>query len=142
MKANVQIILLVVFIAALIIGVFIFAGFIPVGTSTSVTASGDVRLWGTIRKDLVTNIFDNLNIKNKTYRIIYVQKDPATYDNDLTNALARGEGPDLFFLPNDLVLKHSNKAVSIPFTTYPEKTFRSEERRVGKECRSRWSPYH
>ena len=22
------------------------------------------------------------------------------------------------------------------------KTFRSEERRVGKECRSRWSPYH
>ena len=24
----------------------------------------------------------------------------------------------------------------------PEKEFRSEERRVGKECRSRWSPYH
>ena len=27
---------------------------------------------------------------------------------------------------------------------FPEdyKTTRSEERRVGKECRSRWSPYH
>ena len=24
----------------------------------------------------------------------------------------------------------------------PEKNQRSEERRVGKECRSRWSPYH
>ena len=23
-----------------------------------------------------------------------------------------------------------------------EKAYRSEERRVGKECRSRWSPYH
>ena len=23
-----------------------------------------------------------------------------------------------------------------------EKVIRSEERRVGKECRSRWSPYH
>ena len=23
-----------------------------------------------------------------------------------------------------------------------ERTLRSEERRVGKECRSRWSPYH
>ena len=23
-----------------------------------------------------------------------------------------------------------------------DKAFRSEERRVGKECRSRWSPYH
>ena len=25
---------------------------------------------------------------------------------------------------------------------YPDVTTRSEERRVGKECRSRWSPYH
>ena len=25
---------------------------------------------------------------------------------------------------------------------YPENKKRSEERRVGKECRSRWSPYH
>src|SRR2546428_650727 len=24
----------------------------------------------------------------------------------------------------------------------PERALRSEERRVGKECRSRWSPYH
>ena len=24
----------------------------------------------------------------------------------------------------------------------PQATLRSEERRVGKECRSRWSPYH
>ena len=24
----------------------------------------------------------------------------------------------------------------------PKKYARSEERRVGKECRSRWSPYH
>ena len=26
--------------------------------------------------------------------------------------------------------------------TKPELKIRSEERRVGKECRSRWSPYH
>ena len=25
---------------------------------------------------------------------------------------------------------------------YQSKKLRSEERRVGKECRSRWSPYH
>ena len=27
-------------------------------------------------------------------------------------------------------------------TIAPEELYRSEERRVGKECRSRWSPYH
>ena len=26
--------------------------------------------------------------------------------------------------------------------THPTMILRSEERRVGKECRSRWSPYH
>ena len=26
--------------------------------------------------------------------------------------------------------------------TYTNTVYRSEERRVGKECRSRWSPYH
>src|SRR3712207_9477200 len=31
-------------------------------------------------------------------------------------------------------------SVSAPFTAAPRE--RSEERRVGKECRSRWSPYH
>ena len=30
------------------------------------------------------------------------------------------------------------------FLMYPllKRVYRSEERRVGKECRSRWSPYH
>ena len=27
-------------------------------------------------------------------------------------------------------------------TVMPKGDMRSEERRVGKECRSRWSPYH
>ena len=27
-------------------------------------------------------------------------------------------------------------------TRFPPEPNRSEERRVGKECRSRWSPYH
>ena len=30
----------------------------------------------------------------------------------------------------------------IPLQIYLQDLLRSEERRVGKECRSRWSPYH
>ena len=32
--------------------------------------------------------------------------------------------------------------VIIPNLTRNVRPYRSEERRVGKECRSRWSPYH
>ena len=35
---------------------------------------------------------------------------------------------------------HNEKTGS--FSVSPNKQMRSEERRVGKECRSRWSPYH
>ena len=30
----------------------------------------------------------------------------------------------------------------IPYGDVDDRSIRSEERRVGKECRSRWSPYH
>ena len=32
--------------------------------------------------------------------------------------------------------------VTLPFLYEGPSRMRSEERRVGKECRSRWSPYH
>ena len=34
---------------------------------------------------------------------------------------------------------HTVRALEV---SVPEQAERSEERRVGKECRSRWSPYH
>ena len=48
----------------------------------------------------------------------------------------------------DVILKQSSftKASDLtrnaPKTIKQERKIRSEERRVGKECRSRWSPYH
>src|SRR5439155_8324681 len=36
----------------------------------------------------------------------------------------------------------NRSAVDLPQPDGPSSEMRSEERRVGKECRSRWSPYH
>src|SRR2546430_3501568 len=36
----------------------------------------------------------------------------------------------------------ASPALAPVIDAYPSATTRSEERRVGKECRSRWSPYH
>ena len=40
--------------------------------------------------------------------------------------------------PSGIRMDCGTKAFSLPNGT----ALRSEERRVGKECRSRWSPYH
>src|SRR6266850_5529260 len=51
-------------------------------------------------------------------------------------------------LPADVFLRFSvallinGRAQKPTLSTTPNVKKRSEERRVGKECRSRWSPYH
>ena len=47
-----------------------------------------------------------------------------------------------FLLMGCLPLDKETDKKSIVCTTYAQYNWRSEERRVGKECRSRWSPYH
>ena len=48
------------------------------------------------------------------------------------------------FLVKNVKRKDQRRNPSPPFTTsyLQQEASRSEERRVGKECRSRWSPYH
>ena len=41
-----------------------------------------------------------------------------------------------------VILVNSNPATIMTDPELADATYRSEERRVGKECRSRWSPYH
>ena len=64
-------------------------------------------------------------------------------DVDYKNAGKRG--PMLVVIPGDV--KSNNATFSQKFgpnniADFAELELRSEERRVGKECRSRWSPYH
>ena len=52
------------------------------------------------------------------------------FENTIIARIDKGE--DIVEQVKNIALKENIKVASI----------RSEERRVGKECRSRWSPYH
>src|SRR3712207_1646852 len=68
----------------------------------------------------------------------FVHTRPATRPG----VLARGHRPGTRFAPYAAVT-HAEKGVErnvVPSHILID--LRSEERRVGKECRSRWSPYH
>ena len=51
--------------------------------------------------------------------------------------------PDSFYVDHcDTILQNAGTRESFARAADQYLTNRSEERRVGKECRSRWSPYH
>ena len=55
------------------------------------------------------------------------------------DAVVAGKAPDLF---EGVMMPELYLADALGATGKPLLRVRSEERRVGKECRSRWSPYH
>ena len=83
------------------------------------------------------------------YKVLGVT--PQTSDDDVKRAyreLARKYHPDNY-VNNPLAdlaearMKEINEAYDMIMSQRSNKgSARSEERRVGKECRSRWSPYH
>ena len=73
-------------------------------------------------------------------RVVVVSKDDTDYSRQVAtfvDDMARQTGHELEVLdPESREGESFCRAYDIVETT------RSEERRVGKECRSRWSPYH
>ena len=49
---------------------------------------------------------------------------------------------DKYIVPIVIILKKYVRAIYKRRVPFSKRHVRSEERRVGKECRSRWSPYH
>ncbi|MEI7765245.1 MAG: hypothetical protein WCI93_01520 [bacterium] len=133
MKGNFQIILIVVFIAAGILGVLVFAGVIKFGNDTTSDGSlGTVVLWGTDSSQAISQALDDFNKANPTFIVKYVQKFPETFDRDLLEALATGTGPDMFFVTDKLAYKYSNKIYKIPYTSYPLASFKNNFARAGE----------
>lgn len=118
-----QLILLVVFGFFVVIAVMIFSGAIKIGKDTSSTAGTPVVLWGSIPKSYITSILDKVNENNKSFKLSYEYIPSASFDEKLIEALASAKGPDLIFLPNDLIIKYSDKVYPIPYSNYPLKQF-------------------
>jgi ABC-type glycerol-3-phosphate transport system substrate-binding protein len=124
MKGNFQIIFLVVFIVFAVLGILVFSGAIPIGGKNSAGGQGTVVLWGTVPATTIAKPLDEFNKANTSFVVKYVQKSADTFDQDLLEALAAGTGPDMFFLPDNLVFHYTNKIFTIPYTSYPLASFK------------------
>ncbi|MBX4209300.1 extracellular solute-binding protein [Candidatus Parcubacteria bacterium] len=86
----------------------------------------EVVMWGTLKAQNVSEFVSKANADNRdTLNVTYVEKKPATFESELVAALARGTGPDMVLLPQDLVVKQFDKFYVVPFSTYSERDFKN-----------------
>src|ERR1022692_757834 len=88
------------------------------------------------REDLVVFHYPYDPSQSYIKRIIGLPGDTIEIDNG--TVYVNGKKLDEPYVPAEYRDHVPLKKESVPADKY----FRSEERRVGKECRSRWSPYH
>ena len=125
MKDNFQIIIVVVFVMLAILGVLVFSGAIPLGGDSENLGQGTVVMWGTVRNSVMAPIVEDFNQANETFVVQYVEKNSETFDQDLLEAIASNQGPDMFFLPDDLAFRYANKIIVIPYQSFPVANFKS-----------------
>jgi len=115
-----QIILIGVFGFFILAGVGIFAFY-----RSSNSVQSQVVIWGTMPQENFFSIFSNLAIaKDRTLAVTYQYKPESTFDKNFVEALASGVGPDIIFLNQDSILAQRNKLLTVPYSSYPLRTFK------------------
>jgi len=105
-----------------LLGLFLFATFN--GGGNGGVPVGPVTIWGPLPADAVYEGIENLKGTNKEFQeITYIEKDPATLESDLAEALAGGYGPDLVIISQEQILSQAGKLSIIPFESVSERTF-------------------
>ncbi|MEK7227440.1 MAG: extracellular solute-binding protein [Patescibacteria group bacterium] len=116
-----QIILLSTFGFFIILAVVVFAFYR--GGSSSLEAT--VAIWGDIHAEDF-NVFLNNTIQSReeNLTIKYRELSSESIDREFTEALARGEGPDLLLTTQDKLWKEKSKLLPIPYESISERDFK------------------
>ncbi len=108
-------------IVAIIAGVLVFS----FQRSQMRTETVTVTAWGTIPASIVNSVIRSINeAQRNTISLEYRQFSRNNFESQLVDALASGQGPDLVFMSNDLLVKHENKLYTVGYDFYPQRTFR------------------
>ena len=103
----------------LIGGVVVFSAY-KSGSKDAAT----IIVWGTIPQTEFSNIIKETSLyQSKVYNVQYVEKSEENFDANFIEALASGDGPDLFMLPNEKILRHRNKIFVIPYNVFTARQF-------------------
>jgi len=122
-----QIIIIAVCVILALGAVLIFSGILPGFKKGGGGANAaPISMWGTFPQSKIRSLLTDFNETNKdAFRVNYTEKNPAAYENEIVDALAAGNGPDIWILTEDLILKHKDKVAPIPFSSYLQRNYQN-----------------
>ena len=119
--SNFQIIILGIFGFFVIVGLILFA---TTSTSNNGNQLTPIVIWGTFPSASFDKLKNSILDKQKdSLSLSYFEKSPDTFEQDLVEAIANGNGPDVILLSQDFILKDKNKILAVPYTSFPLRTF-------------------
>jgi len=82
---------------------------------TPLPSSAKLTFWGVYEDEAaISELIKRYKNLHPNIEIVYLQKDPRTYEEELANALAENRGPDIWQIRNDEVFKHKEKLKEAP----------------------------
>jgi ABC-type glycerol-3-phosphate transport system substrate-binding protein len=122
-KSLFQTILLVIFGGGVALAVLVFAGILPGFRSQKIGQSGRVEVWGSFSQSSSQELIETLRQEDQEkFTLNYVDQGN-DLEKNMIEALASGKGPDVIIAPHELILKHQDKFVLIPFTSIPLRSY-------------------
>lgn len=123
MKFNfVQIAIIAIIAILIFIALGMFTGAIP-GLRGTQAISGTVSVWLPQNYAYLKTTAEDFAVANKNIKVNIKILPDASYEGEIINSLAAGTAPEVWLLPDDLILKHKDKIAALPFSSYPERTF-------------------
>jgi multiple sugar transport system substrate-binding protein len=123
--SKLQIIIIIIFLLVALIAVLMFAGILPGFESNSTGSAVEVKIWGPFSNQIMSGLINNLNQANKeTFKVSYSEKKSVDYRNDLINALASGNGPDIWIMTQDNIITDASKVYLLPQASFSERNFK------------------
>ncbi len=122
-KSIFQLVVAGIFGILLLIGFAMFATYKSPVSRDKITI-GKVVIWGTLDERIVNKLIKQIADSDKDYGSIeYVEKSKKTFQQDILEALATQNSPDLILLSNEEFYKNQNKIYTIPYKNYPQRKF-------------------
>lgn len=129
---TLQIAIITFSIIVAVVALLIFGGILPGFRATAPGEAGEIAFWGTLPQKTLASALEDFSRRFRNIKVEYKEIDAKNYINELVGALAAGQGPDVFLLPQDQIVRQRDLIFTLDSKTYPLRAFRDSFADIGE----------